>query len=1163
MRPILCLLLAVFCSVGHAAQFRGKVVSPDGAPVAGATLWVGERGLLAYSEKDGTMRRLTTGGDGAFAFETKDAPGTTPNIPQAPSFAFARVQAEKFALCDLVLISGDNTIKLQAAKGVHGIVQDAKRTRVADARIVVLKAIGGKNLNKEASISGSRAGNGRLDGFSEAAWAAALPVVETRSDAIGKWRLGNINGGIIALRDPRFADTRMVAAIPGIPGIASDKDVVTIVARPAADLQGRILTPDGKPLSGAFVVDSSGWLKPPVRTDATGAFILNGLEPGRALIQAYTPNDQWVIPHLQIPALAAEKVNQALEWKATRGIEFTGQIVDGKSGAPVAGAKVDSAALTLQRTDAGGHFRLRVAPGLISLSITHPDFVELTVAAEDTGEVPTINAGRIALERPLFLRGRLTGDYGQPVKQGTLLVTTESKFVTVGKQINRPSIKSFSISQQQTGPDGTFEIRLAQGSHKLSADGQQWELLPRPEVMVELDEKTAPLQLRAKSLATPILAAQKATGRVLTEDGKVLPDVTVAVKIERPRQHLSGGGFTRPIDEEIGVTDAQGRYSIEIPGDTLSLKVREVANGKYLLRKAGEAKPGRDLLNMPAWNLSNTVAAAFTSISGTVRDLKGTPVAGALVASPDSTTFAPVKTDEQGRFSLQNIGGNDAVVFAAQGRDFARGTVKNGVVELQLSPPGVLVEPMRRHFFEQFRAGWSGTPHQYWPVLGGERMLALGLHMDGALANGESDLNAADWSKAGGQTVTMLQYAAHQDPAWLREHGAALLAKIGPPKDGAERWGVEFEIARAQAFGNAAERAVAKQWLDAAVQRALGTKDKPGEISVSAWRWFRLAGLAGALRDPRTKEFTLTALNLAEQAGKKAISNQAWEWGRELGVGGPAPMALLEQEWPLPGQGAALAGAATAVMPFDLTLARTYLEKLKTLENDPAYKKSIAEAETELNGLYKSSHVESNLLRWQAEVNPAGALRTLEEQKGEFNQEGRRLEIVSSAWRKKEYAVMERALRPYLEKEWPYYGAPTQYAAMSEHFDKNFAASLWRKVDERMKVIFEKNAQAQNHMDYIAVADYAFYRAPLEPELSRLRLEVTWSHSRLVYADDPDQYYDQAHGKLIGAMMALDPVRSLGMLGDIKGLSASEARLRLAAYFLADDSGRLLLQSTH
>ena len=65
---LVCLFLGAFTfatNVAHAATFSGKVVSPEGNPVAGATLWAGAVGLTSYSEDQGTMKHVTTGDDGA------------------------------------------------------------------------------------------------------------------------------------------------------------------------------------------------------------------------------------------------------------------------------------------------------------------------------------------------------------------------------------------------------------------------------------------------------------------------------------------------------------------------------------------------------------------------------------------------------------------------------------------------------------------------------------------------------------------------------------------------------------------------------------------------------------------------------------------------------------------------------------------------------------------------------------------------------------------------------------------------------------------------------------------------------------------------------------------------------------------------------------------
>ena len=41
-----------------------KVLSPTGEPELGTTIWLGQAGLTAYSEKKGTLKCLKTGADG-------------------------------------------------------------------------------------------------------------------------------------------------------------------------------------------------------------------------------------------------------------------------------------------------------------------------------------------------------------------------------------------------------------------------------------------------------------------------------------------------------------------------------------------------------------------------------------------------------------------------------------------------------------------------------------------------------------------------------------------------------------------------------------------------------------------------------------------------------------------------------------------------------------------------------------------------------------------------------------------------------------------------------------------------------------------------------------------------------------------------------------------
>ena len=61
-------------------------------------------------------------------------------------------------------------------------------------------------------------------------------------------------------------------------------------------MAGRVVDPDGKPVSDAAIsalsVDPSSFDIPDVVTDANGAFVLNGLAPGKYEIEAQTPSGE-------------------------------------------------------------------------------------------------------------------------------------------------------------------------------------------------------------------------------------------------------------------------------------------------------------------------------------------------------------------------------------------------------------------------------------------------------------------------------------------------------------------------------------------------------------------------------------------------------------------------------------------------------------------------------------------------------------------------------------------------------------------------------------------------------------------------------------------------------------------------------------------------------
>ena len=438
--------------VAHAAQFKGKVVSPDAKPVAGATVYVSEARLPEYSEKDGTIKRLTTGEDGTFTLEIADKPDVKP-------LAFVRVIADKFAVYDTILKAAETTLTLKAPKTVRGVVKDGGGAPVADAIVRVTFSIGDMNAFEGEVETG---GGGMPLIWSMMNWASSLPPVETRSAADGRWSLDNIFMALLALHDPRFAVAPGYANLPGAPG---GDGLISLVAKPAASLKGRIITSDNKPLPGVMVMTMAELSGKPVRTDENGEFLLTGVPAENVRLMGITTDTEWIIPPLMTPLkLEPGKVNQAPEWRATRGVELTGTIVDKKTNAPIAGVHVGSGMATSAKTGADGRFKLRVAPGQAFITVNHPKYANLWKNFDKIGNVAIYEVGKIALETAIALEGRLIDDKGQPIKDVMLVVSNET-----------------NGQGAQTDADGKFKVQVAPGNFTVQLQTEGWELLPNRE----------------------------------------------------------------------------------------------------------------------------------------------------------------------------------------------------------------------------------------------------------------------------------------------------------------------------------------------------------------------------------------------------------------------------------------------------------------------------------------------------------------------------------------------------------------------------------------------------------------------------------------------------------------------------------------------------------
>ena len=1097
------LLLSLFflTSLVRAATVRGLIVGPDEKPVAGATIWAAATGLYQYSEKDNTLQRLISDEKGAFAFEIPD-----------DSFALARVQSAGFAVRDEVLKSGDNKIALQVAKGVNGLVQDKKGQPVAKARVRLSSAFAFNYVQDDL-------GSDIKNLLSSLAFGESLPPIETRSDGEGKWELPTVNEGYILLDDERFAWN-----IKGVmPTTASE----TFVAEVGASLQGQLLTAEGKPIADAYI-DGKGLFVMPPRTDSEGRFFLKNLQTESYNLSAIAPDSDWLIPWLKVAPLKAGEINQAPPWRATRGIEVTGQVVDKNGGAPLAGLKILNVV-----TDAEGRFRVRVIPQQASLSINDSRYMEIQKELEIPFGATTFDAGKFELQRATTIQGVVLDEGGAPLKNEALGVIYQTGRGPTQTPVYADAQGQFTAKV----PLGAISLVINRGFFN---SGIERELTPDKEVKITATENMAPLRLVAK-----ILPVVPVTGRLVSIARQPIANVKVSIRAMTPSADGQGGGY----QYKSAQTDAEGRFSVAFLPGFKDLELYGVSKPNHQLKTPGKATKQKD-----GWEFSDSVLSALDAkISGRVVNYKGEPLAGALVQWAENPKFAPLQTDAAGRFQLEDLPQDDFKLLAAQGNNFGIVTAKVGdEIEIKVAGPLRMTSTMRQQFFEQLIQGNFYDLTNYWEAIGTEKLLALALQFDGALPPNEFDVNKADWTKAGDAVSWLLLVADRYEIEWLLTDGWEIFQRISPDNKAKYLSNVEKQMATLAGWrGTKAQRDWANKWLD----EQLKIKDKANDPQENAARWFSLAGIAGALNRADAKEITLTALTWADQTDAKKLDSNAYSWGGALSYGGPEVFALLENEWPLSARMNALFSAVAYTSNRDLERGQFFLDKAMALndkiekktENDKTNDKNQAQTTQWQWRTAQTKHEPLAVLEWLEKAAPddwrlRGAIAQALIKRGDFDNARR---------------ALQAALDPRFEQPKP--SAPQPLRGAKWYF--SYFGALAKPFDADLsKKLFAKSQEAINLPDFSSNrADYDYYWAYEDAARTRLWVEYVVQQAQKGLKNDwrPQPEF------FASDIAPVDVLRAMEIIGNAPGApnSKSQMRAKIAAFLLADQASRPTLRS--
>ncbi len=1177
-KSVLLFLLWIWCSATQAQPFKGIVLAPNGQPVSGAQVWIGVAGGLSYAENEDTLRRVETNAAGIFSIQFPDRPGALPQ-------AYARVQAAGFATQDVIVEAANagaspamNIFILRAPRLARGMVHDLQGKAVPNAKVAAV-------LLASENIAGLLEDKGFPEVASLSLWAAALPPIETHSDEQGTWTIEALPDAIIALHDERFAyhSISVLASqlmLPNRPissvssgsssSAINNRSVRSIpmilLALPIASLQGRLLDIAGKPVSGALVRSESDAFHPPAISDQSGNFTLTNLPAGPDVLCAFANSPNWFfLPYY--PALKSGETIKIPDWQAVAGTEMRGTLVDGKTGVPLTRAKVMYGLNLPVVTDATGRFFLRVmsvyAPNVNLLRFSAPDFAPLwhSVTGPEQpqpkeNEIPVdpatmraeppkpIDIGRIALQPLPVLKGRVIDENGVAARS-VILIATRS---------DNPERRLVP-----TNHEGFFEMRNVSGSLILTMADDGFVLQPDRVVKIDSPENAPLLALKVQRQTR-----RKTTGRVITEAKVPVAGVTVKIKVGRPRPGDLNNAML--IKEEIAVTDAEGRFEVDVSPETKIVKVTEINGAGYSIVKAGEHQSDDQGIN--TLQITDSIVRFTARLNGRVLSAQGNPQSGALVMVLENRKYEPLTTDAEGKFSMPMpifAANAQQTLIAAHGFDFARVIIDDkagaGGLELRLLPPGTINGKLRRAAFESLIKGGVASLDSFWSVLGSEKIGVVALQADGALTPGVMEIEHTDWNRSGKNTLRFLQEVGRRNAPWLRANGANWLSRIPEQEaDREARWQAERAIALALAYGDENQRALSLTWLDFSSK----TKDALGETERNATRWFQLAGLAGALSDNRAKNFTLTALSLAEQAGAATINRMAQRWGEMLGPGGSEVFSLLADEWPLAARANALSGAIKGTAFYDLVRAQLLIEQLKALSKD------LPKDPTTLASV---SECEKKVLYALARSQPAEALK-IEAKRGSFDWPARDI-IAREAVKKGENGLASEALRAAAQTLPSNVMAPlpgialSRLAVIAARFDKTMSDNLWRKSENSLRFQMSSNESESIFRNYSELAEYAFLRASLEPEKSRFLLETNWYQAQRAMSKVKGPVQNRTHENLVGAMMPLDPLRALEMLASTdaeakdpftyRAIGAS----RIIAYLLADDKERAILQAEY
>ncbi|MBN2582148.1 MAG: carboxypeptidase regulatory-like domain-containing protein [Planctomycetes bacterium] len=648
---------------------EGRVVDPDGNPVAGAEVLLLELGPhygnCEYPLEQKAHVRTVTGTTGTFSVPAAARPASAvfQTVVRKEGFGLGHKWNLGFPTAD----GKPHRIRLTRQSVLGGTVVDEQDRPIAGAEVLA-----DLYFVKDTSSVDIQGGIRGLN------WLTA------RTDDDGRFAFSNIPEGCWAefvVRAPGRATVATVLDEPPLKYRAGQTDI-RLVLPPEGRIEGvAVDKATGKPVADEqFVISSHDANERPgtlARTDGSGRFVFTGLAAGTWTIRGASSaiwqgaqTAEWVAAPCFVQVKSGGTASARIELEPGGLLDVT--LTDAATGKPfrgvvmlIGGVREDQAgddAPDNHRTDRekyvmvtglDGTVRMRLMPGHYDVIATkslerlsgEPQYgpesgqVEIDVKAGQTQRVSLrmqrlADAARSGSRRSAALGGRVTDPEGRPVAGATVHL-----------------LPWFTQPVAQTDADGAFTLPLGARRNDLTLVARSADGKLAAAVDVTADAETIDVRL------APALAI---SGLVLDEQGRPVAGA--------PLTFIPISAALRiPVSYAESVTGEDGRFDVgALPADhDYRLTINHGGPGECVVAlgiartsvRQVDARDGR----IDAGTV--TLPAADRSVAGVVVDAHGQPVPGVTVWSSGNSTldaadgqpFRKAAADEAGRFRVENV----------------------------------------------------------------------------------------------------------------------------------------------------------------------------------------------------------------------------------------------------------------------------------------------------------------------------------------------------------------------------------------------------------------------------------------------------------------------------------------------------------------------------